>query len=77
MSKVGPLVVLGGLTSAVHGPCTPLSIRKHTVYLVGFDLGAQMCAHSNRHTDTRQSTLTRLQLLTSLVLAAMFVAIAA
>lgn len=38
------------LTATVHGPYTPLGIRKHTVYLVGFDLGAQMFAHLDRHT---------------------------
>lgn len=50
MSGVGPLVVLGGLTSAVHGPCTPLGIRKHTVYLAGSDLGGtNMCTLGQTH----------------------------
>ncbi len=75
MSEVGPLVVLSGLTSAVHGPCTLLGIKKHTVYLAGFDLGAQACAHLDGHTDTRQNTFTRLELLTSQVWAVMFIAL--
>lgn len=52
MSEVGPLVVQGGLTSAVHGLCTPLGIRKLTVYLAGFDLGAhftQTHQHKTKH----------------------------
>ena len=62
MSELGPLVVLCGLTATVHGPYTPLGIRKHTVYLVGFDLGAQMFAHLDRHTV--QDTGVRTWLLT-------------
>lgn len=80
-AKRGPLVAPCGLTSVVHGPYTPLGIRKHNVYLVTSRVGWQKkektCERSDRWTGGRahwlQSVHTRLQLVTSQVWVVMFV----